>query len=369
MVVFQFTISILLIIGTIVVFLEINYAKDRPVGFDREGTIHMAIRTQDLANTDYNILRSELISTGVVDNMAKSDFPITGAMAGDASVTWEGKDPDLQPLIAMNRCSHDFPATNGFEFVAGRDFSRDISSDSAAVVVNEMAAGLMGGTQAIGMKIKFGAGKEREIIGIIKDQIRWTPFSKQSPHLYYISYAGMGSLTIRLNKNAPTSEALKRVEAVIRDHDPNSPFEYEFVDEDYAQQFHDEERVGKLAAVFSMLAVTISCIGILGLAAFAASRRIKEIGIRKILGASVFRLWSMLSLEFVWLVLLAMAIGFPLAYYLTDQWLAQYEYRVEITWRVFAIAGALALSITLLAVSYQALRAASMNPVHSLRSE
>lgn len=369
MVVFQFTISILLIIGTMIVFLEIQHAKNRPVGFDRAGIIQLPVRTKDLANTDYNLLRSELISSGAVQNMAKSDFPITGGMAGDGSITWEGKDPDFHPLMAMNHCSHDFPATNGFQFVEGRDFSRELGSDSSAVIINEMAADLFGKGKALGMKVKFGRGQERTIVGIIKDQIRWTPFSKQSPHLYYISYEGMGHLTIRLSPSMPTAEALKKVEEVIHRRDPNSPFEYKFQDEDYARSFHNEERMGKLSAVFATLAIAISCIGIFGLAAFAASQRIKEIGIRKVLGASVFKLWTMLSLEFIWLVLLAIVIAFPIAWYLSAQWLSQYEYRVDVSWQIFALTALLALVITLLTVSYQALRAAWMNPVICLRSD
>jgi putative ABC transport system permease protein len=271
-------------------------------------------------------------------------------------------------LIAINNCSHDFPAVNGFQFVAGRDFSRDYSTDSTAVIINEMMAELLGKEKALGKKLKFGPDTELEIVGIIKDQIRWSPFSKQSPHMYFIRYSGMGHLTIRLNQHMPTADALKKVEEVIRKHDPNSPFEYKFQDEDYARLFHAEERIGKLAAVFAVLAVAISCVGIFGLAAFAASQRIKEIGIRKVLGASAFRLWSMLSLEFVWLVLLAIVIAFPLAYYLSSEWLSQYDYRVDVSWGVFALTGTLALVITLLTVSYQALRAAWMNPVQSLRS-
>jgi len=369
MVVFQFTISILLMIGTIVVFLEIEHAKDRPTGFDLSGIIQMPVRTKDLADTDYNILRNELISSGAVINMAKSDAPVTGNMVGDASITWEGKDPEFRPLIAMNNCSHDFPQTNGFEFVEGRDFSREFATDSTAVVVNEMAAELFGRDKAIGMKLKFGSGKEREVVGIIRDQIRWTPFSKQSPHMYYVNYSGMGFLTIRLNGAIPIADALKRVEEVIHKHDPNAPFEYEFQDENYARLFLSEERIGKLAAVFSMLAIAISGIGIFGLAAFSASRRIKEIGIRKVMGASSFQLWRMLSLEFVWLVVLAGAIAFPLAYYLSGQWLSQYEYRVDVSWSIFAFTAGLALFITVMTVSYQALRAAWMNPVTSLRND
>ena len=369
MVVFQFTTSIVLIIGTLVVFLQIQHAKDRPVGFDREGIFHLPIRTDDLAQADYNTLRHELLASGAVENLSTSDFPITGSMSANASLTWEGKDPALRPLIAMNSCSHDFPETNGFQFIEGRDFSRELSTDSAAVIINEMAAKLISAENVIGKKIMFGYEKEREIIGVIKDQVRWTPFAKQSPHLYYINYSRPGYLTIRINPQMSIGEALQKIESVIKQFDAGAPFEYTFLDDDYARQFQDSERIGKLATVFTFLAIFISCMGIFGLAMFAATQRTKEIGIRKVLGASVFTLWKMLSTDFVYLVLVAILLGTPLAYYFASEWLEQYEYRVEISWTIFIVTGMLALVITLLTVSYQALKAALANPVKSLRTE
>ena len=369
MVVFQFTISIVLIIATVVVFQQIQHAKDRPVGFDREGIIHIRVHTEDLSKANYNSLRQDLLSTGVVDEMAKSDFPITGSMSADASLSWEGKDPASQPLIALNSCSHDFPKTNGFQFIEGRDFSREFSTDSSAAIVNEMAAKLLSYESVIGKKIKSASGKEREIVGVIKDQIRWTPFSKQSPHIYYVNYTEMGYLTIRINSNADVRNALDKIEAVIKKHDAAAPFEYKFQDDDYARLFNDEERIGKLASVFAALAIFISCLGIFGLASFTASQRTKEIGIRKVLGATIFNVWKMLSRDFVWLVVLSILVAAPLAYYFSNQWLQQYEYRIEISWWVFIVTGFGALAITLLTVSYQSFKAALMNPVNSLKSE
>ena len=369
MVTFQFTISIILIIGTIVVFLQIQHAKDRPVGFDRKGIFHLAIRTDDLAKVNYNTLRRELLATGVVENMAISDFPITGAGSVDASLTWEGKDAELKPLIAMNSCSHDFPKTNGFQFIEGRDFSRAFSTDSSSVIINEKAAKLISDKNVIGKKISFGYGKEREIIGVIKDQVRSTPFVEQLPHLYHLNYSVMGYLTIRLNPQIGAHGALQKIEAVVKKFDAGAAFDYEFLDDDYARLFEDEERIGKFATVFSLLAIFISCIGIFGLAAFTASQRTKEIGIRKVLGASVFNIWKMLSGDFVGLVALAILLGTPLAYYFATQWLQHYEYRIEISLIVFVLTGLLSLIITLLTVTYQALKAALMNPVNSLRAE
>lgn len=369
LVIMQFTIAIVMIIGTAVVFQQIQHAKDRPVGFDRKGIIHIAIRTEALAKADYNSLRTELMNTGAVENMALSDYPITGSMGANASITWEGKDPALKPLIAMNSCSHDFPRTNGFQFIEGRDFSREYSTDSSAVIVNELAAKLISDESVISKNINFGYGKPREIIGVIRDQVRWTPFVKQSPHIYYVSYTTAGYLTIRLLPQESTQEALQKIEAVIKKFDDGAPFDYKFQDDDYERLFNDEERIGKLAAVFSLLTIFISCIGIFGLATFTSSQRTKEIGIRKVLGASVFALWKMLSTEFIKLVTIAIAFGIPVSYYLSTQWLQQYDYRVEISWVIFSFAGLLTIVITLFTVSYQAIKAAQMNPTMSLKAE
>jgi putative ABC transport system permease protein len=369
MVVFQFSISIVLIIATVVVFQQIQHAKDRPVGFDREGIIHVRVHTEDLSKANYNSLRHDLLSTGVVDDMAKSDFPITGGMWTDASLTWEEKDPASDPLITLNGCTHDFPKTNGFQFIEGRDFSREFSTDSSAAIVNEMAAKLLSDGSVIGKKFTLGYGKEREIVGVIRDQIRWTPFSKQSPHIYFVNYVETGYLTIRINAHAGLHNALDKIQNVIEKYDPGAPFEYKFLDDDYARLFSEEERTGKLAGVFASLAIFISCLGIFGLASFTANQRTKEIGIRKVLGATIFGIWKMLSRDFVALVILSIILAVPLAYYFSNQWLQRYEYRIEISWWVFILTGIAALTITVLTVSYQSFKAALMDPVNSLRSE
>lgn len=369
LVVFQFATSSILIIATVVVFRQIQYAKDRPAGFDREGIIHIPVTTKGLATIDYNTLRQEILATGVVEDMAISDFPVTGPMSADASLTWEGKDPSTQPLVAINSCSHDFPKTNGFQFVEGRDFSRDHPSDSVAVIVNELAADLIGRNGILGKKITFGYGTRREIIGVIKDQVRWTPFVKQSPHIYFINYNSMGSVTIRFDQSVGTAAALNRVEGVIKRFDPSAPFSYEFLDDDYAGMFRQEERVGALSTVFSGLAILISCIGLFGLASFATTQRAREIGIRKVLGASVFGIWKMLLKDFLLLVVIAILIGIPVAWFLTTKWLEQYEYRTNLTWVIFALPAVTALIITIATVSFEAVRAALANPVKTLKSE
>ena len=179
----------------------------------------------------------------------------------------------------------------------------------------------------------------------------------------------MGYLTIRINANADVHSALDKIEAVIEKYDAAAPFEYKFQDDDYARLFNDQERIGKLASVFAALAIFISCLGIFGLASFTASQRTKEIGIRKVLGTTIFNVWKMLSSDFAWLVVLSILVAAPLSYYFSNQWLQQYEYRIEISWWVFIVTGIGALAVTLLTVSYQSFKAALMNPVKSLRSE
>jgi len=368
LVVFQFSVSVILVLCTGVVFQQIQHAKNRPVGFLREGVFFVPIRTQDLALANYNSVRADVLATGYFKNVAKSFFPITGSMSADASVTWQGKDPAFRPLIAMNSCSHDFPSTNGFEFVAGRDFSRDFSTDSTAVIVNEMAAKLLG-DDVIGKKINFASGIEREVVGVIKDQVRWSPFTNQSPHMYFIKYEEYGVLTFRLAEGVSAQAALASVKEIIKKYDQAAPFDYKFVNEDYERQFKGEERIGKLATVFASLATIISGIGLLGLSAFAASQRTKEIGIRKVLGASVFQIWKLLSQDFMKLIVLALIIALPLGYYLASNWLMQYEYRTELSWWAFALVGAAAIMLMLVTVSHQSLKAANTNPVKTLKSD
>ncbi len=369
LVIFQFVISAALVIGTVVVFQQIQYGKNRPAGFDRDGIIYLGVRTPGLAKANYNTLRAELLATGVVENMAKSDFPITGGASADPTLTWEGKDPAFRPLVAFNSCSHDFPKTSGFQFVEGRDFSRELAGDSSAVIVNEMAARLLSDKSPVGKKIIIGNGKEKLVIGVVKDQMRNTPFAAQWPHIYHIKYIDAGYITIRINASADLPDALSRIEAVVKKFDSGAPFDYKFLDDDYAKLFKDEERIGKLASVFTGLAIFISCLGIFGLASFAASQRVKEIGIRKVLGASVFTIWKLLSREYLQLVIASALVAGPIAYHFANRWLEKYEYRIVISWWIFAATALSLLVITLATISYQGVKAALANPVNSLRNE
>jgi ABC-type antimicrobial peptide transport system permease subunit len=212
-------------------------------------------------------------------------------------------------------------------------------------------------------------GQKFHVIGVVKDMLMQSPYEPVKQAVYVLNYENVGWINLKLNPHMSAGESIALIESVFKKHVPGAPFEYKFVDEEYGKKFEAEERIGKLSSVFAVLAILISCLGLFGLASFVAEQRTKEIGVRKVLGASVSNLWKMLSKDFVILVIISCIIAIPAAYYYLQNWLGQYEYHTEISWWIFVVAGTGALVITLLTVSYQAIKAALMNPVASLRSE
>ena len=367
LVVMQFTVSITLIIGTVIVFRQIQHAKKRPVGYDRQGLISINMTTPDLYGK-YAPLRQELLKTGAVADMAQASSPTTDVFSNQIGFDWKGKDPNSIPSFGTIAVSHDFGKTVGWQIKDGRDFSRDFSTDTSALILNEAAVKLTKLKNPVGETIKWN-NKNLRVIGVIKDLVMESPFEPIKPTVFLISYTWANVITVRLKPGVPVREALAKVEPVFRQFNPGSPFEYNFVDAEYADKFSSETRVGTLSSVFAGLAIFISCLGLFGLASFVAEQRTKEIGIRKVLGASVFNLWKLLSKDFIWLVAISFFIAAPLAWYFMDGWLKDYDYRSDMAWWVFAASGLGALAITLLTVSFQAIKAALANPVKSLRSE
>lgn len=366
MVILQFTVSITLIIGTIIVFQQIQHAKNRPIGYDRSGLLQINISPNMYGK--YYPLRDDLLKSGAVFEMSESSSPTTGIYSNQIGFEWEGMEPNSLPLFGTIACTHDFGKTIGWKIVQGRDFSRDFSTDTAAFVLNESAVKLTGIKNIIGKTIRYN-GKPRQVVGVIKDMVMQSPYEPAVPTIFLMDYEWANLINVKLMPNAPVDQALKKVEAVFKKHDPDSPFEFKFADEEYEAKFRAEERIGKLARVFAVLAVFISCLGLFGLAAYTAEQRTKEIGIRKALGASVAQMWAMLSKEFVYLVIVSCVIASPIALYFLNDWLKKYEYHIELSWIVFAVSAFLAVLITILTVSFQAIKAALMNPVKSLRSE
>lgn len=366
MVVMQFTVSITLIIGTIIVFQQIQHAKNRPIGYDRQGLLQIDISPNIYGK--YTPLRDDLLKTGAVFEMSQSSSPTTGIYSNQIGFEWEGMEAGSLPLFGTIACTHDFGKTIGWKIIDGRDFSRDFSTDTAAFILNESAVKLTGIKNIIGKTIRFN-GKPKQVVGVVKDMVMQSPYEPAVPTIFLMDYEWANLINVKLNPGAPVDQALKKVEAVFRKHDPDSPFEFKFADEQYEAKFRAEERIGKLSRVFAVLAVFISCLGLFGLAAYTAEQRTKEIGIRKALGASVAQMWAMLSKEFIYLVVISCVIASPIALYFLKDWLKKYEYHIELSWIVFVFSALTAIIITLLTVSFQAIKAALMNPVKSLRSE
>jgi len=367
LVVVQFTVSIVLIIGTIIVFRQIQFAQNRPVGYTREGLITVDMNTPDIYH-HYDILRNDLIQTGAVKDMAESNSAATQVWSNNSGFNWIGKAPGFDPTFGTIAVTADFGNTIGWKIIAGRDFSRNNPADTGAFILNESAVKLSGIKDPVGKTMTW-LGKTHVITGVVKNMIMESPYKQMVATVFHMQPDWVNKITIRINPAIPMQDALKKIEPVFKQHNPGSPFSYKFVDEEYAKKFSDEQRVGELATIFSVLAIFISCLGLFGMASFMAEQRVKEIGVRKVLGASVFNLWRLLSKDFVGLVGISLIIASPVAYYFMHKWLQNYTYRASISWWTFVITAAGALLITILTVSYQSLKAAMVNPVKSLRSE
>jgi len=372
LVVVQFTISVTLIIGTIVVYQQIQFAKNRPVGYSRGGLLTVNMNTPDLYG-HYAAIRNDLIQSGAAVNMAEASSPSTDIWSNQTGFDWKGKDPNLNASFGIVRITHDYGKTIGWRVRDGRDFSRDFPSDSMGMVINESAAKYMGLVNPVGETIKHeeekGVYKTYKVVGVVDNMIIESPFSPIKPIFYFLDYENANVVIAKANPSISIGAALPKIEAVFKKYNPGAPFEYNFADDEYAKKFNTEERISSLASFFAIFAIFISCLGLFGLASFTAAQRSKEIGVRKVLGASIFNLWRLLSRDFVVLVLISLVLASPLAYYFMEKWLKNYEYRINIAWWVFAMAGLSAMLITLFTVSFQAIKAARANPVNSLKTE
>ncbi|MEO6674844.1 MAG: FtsX-like permease family protein, partial [Ginsengibacter sp.] len=367
LVVLQFTVSVALIIGTIIVYQQIQFTKSRSTGYSSDRLIYVQMKTNDV-HEHYEAVRNDFLATGAVADMAESYGFVIQNSANSGGFVWKGKDPNFLDNFALEWVSHDYGKTVGWQFVDGRDFSKAIASDSFSYVINEAAAKYMGLQNPVGELLRKD-GKDFKIIGVVKDVIAESPYKPVRPTLTSIVQWPGSILSIKLNPKLGINEAIGKIETVFKKHVAGAPFDYKFVDEEYGKKFAAEMRIGKLSGFFASLAIFISCLGLFALASFVAEQRKKEIGIRKVLGASGINLWKMLSKDFVMLVFISCLIAIPVAYYLLHNWLQNYEYRTEISWWIFAASGIGALLITLLTVSYQAIKAAVANPIKSLRTE
>ncbi len=366
LVVFQFTVSVTLIISTLIVYHQIQFAKNKPVGYNREGIVSTFFSSGIYSH--FEAIRDELINNQAIEEMAQSSSPLTEIWRTTSGFEWEGKDPNFAEEFPLNTISYDYGKTISWEIKEGRDFSKELSTDSMAFILNESAVKFMGLKNPIGKTIKWN-NKPFTIIGVAKDLIVESAFEPVKPTLYNLAGQQQNVIIFKMNPMKSMNESLEKIEKCFLKYSPEMLIEYRFINQEYAQKFATEERIGKLSAVFAGLAILISCLGIFGLASFVAEQRTKEIGVRKVLGASVPQLWALLSKDFVFLVIISFVVASPIAYYFMNEWLQKYTYRTEISWWVFALSGVGALAITLLTVSWQSIKAAVANPVTSLRSE
>ena len=367
LVVLQFTVSVTLIIGTVIVFRQIQFAKNRPIGYSREGLVYLVQKTNDIHN-HYVAFKDELIKSGAVVETAESGSPVTGVWSNNSGFEWRGKAPGMQDDFATVGITPDFGKTVGWQFKDGRDFSSAFLTDSNAIVLNEAAAKYMDFKNPVGEVITTD-GKPYHVIGVIKNMVMSSPYEPVKQTFFFLDKDPQGVVTIRINPRMSTHEALEKIAGIHQKYSPAAPFDYKFADEEYAKKFDGETRIGKLAGFFTLLAIFISCMGLFGMASFMAEQRTKEIGVRKVLGASIFNLWRLLSADFAALVIIALTISFPVAYYFMHNWLQGYQYKTELSWWTFGLAGASTIMLTLITVSFHTIKAALANPVKSLRSE
>jgi putative ABC transport system permease protein len=367
LVVTQFTCSIALIISTVIIYRQIQYAKDRPTGYQIS-----RLMTTDMNNDiarNFDALKNDLLQSGVIQSVSTSSSPATAVWSHTDIDSWPGKRPGETVEMGNIAVSGDYFKTLGMKIVAGRDFISGLKADTNNVVFNETAIKRLRIKNPVNQIIAKNMQKYR-IVGVVRDALMNSPYSAADPTMFNFSdNKANGNLLYLLSPNIKTHQAVEKLRQLFTKYNPAYPYDYRFVDEEYNQKFSEEVLVGKLAGIFAGLAIFISCLGLFGLAAFVAEQRTKEIGIRKVLGATVSQVWVLLSKDFILLVLISCVIASPLAFYFLQKWLMKYDYRITIGPGVFIVSAIVAIVITLVTISSQAIKAALMNPVKSLKTE
>jgi putative ABC transport system permease protein len=366
LVVFQFSLSIILIVATIVIYRQTNYIRTKNIGYDRENLVYIPLEGDLVKN--YELFKEKagnLTSVAAISKMRNSPTVI---VHHTGSISWPGKDPNLSLSFADGVVGYDFVKTMRLQLKEGRDFSRAFGADSTSYLLNETAVRRIGLQDPIGKTVVWGLHPGK-VIGVIKD------FHFNSLH------QTIDPLIVRLDENwnwgtilvrtraGQTREAMADLEKICKELNPKFPFSYQFSDEEFTKLYKSDEVVSRLSNCFAFLAIFISCLGLFGLATFTAAQRTKEIGVRKVLGATVPSIVAMLAGNFLKIVLLALLIAFPIAWLAMHQWLEHFAYKIDIGWWIFALAGLTTVGIAIVTVGYQTLRAALVNPVESLRNE
>lgn len=366
LVVFQFSFSITLIIAVIVVYQQIEHARNRPAGYNRNNVVYTSFNINTTKN--YEAIRNELLASGTASYVTATSNAITRSTNSSWGLEWTGKPADAKIVFDVMNTDEDFAETFGLTLTQGRSISRkNYRSDTVACMLNETAVKITGFKQPLGQVIEKD-GVSWKVVGVFKDFILGSPFTPIKPMFIMSSDYKEGVISMRLNNHKSTAANIAALTAIFKKYDHEYPFEYRFVDDSYNAKFRAERLTGTLSKLFGGLTIFIACLGLFGLAAFSAEQKEKEIGIRKVLGASVNNIILLLSQEFVWLIGIALAIASPLAWLSMNQWLNSYSYRITISGWVFVFAGLIIVTIALLTISIQAVKAALVNPVKSLRN-
>jgi predicted permease len=366
LVVLQFTVSIVLIISTVIVYRQVQHIKNRNLGYEKNDLLDMPVTGNMIK--DYPGIRQDLLQTGLVENTALVSAENINTQNNGSGYSWEGKDPKFDPLISFRAINSDYIQTMGMHIIEGRDLKSEAALDSMNVLVTEALAKMMGKGSVLGRRISDG-NRNFQVVGVVGDYVYGDMYGKPDPVIFHPYLSLSRYLYVRLKKGTDPEKALAALGSVMKKDNPSFPFSYTFVDEQFNARFTAETLIGKLSGIFAALAIFISCLGLFGLASYTAEQRTREIGIRKVLGASVSGLTGLLSKDFLKLVLLSNLLAIPLAWWAMLRWLEGYAYRITISWRVFAAAAVLSVVIAVLTVSFQSIRAALMNPVRSLRTE
>ncbi|HTE23931.1 ABC transporter permease [Flavitalea sp.] len=374
LVVTQFVVSVVFIISTVIVYNQILHVKNRKLGFNRENLIEINPQ-QDVSKT-FPIIRDQLIQTGIIQDVALADHSTLVGGNTDSRFKWQGKPGGESTTIAHRHVSPQFIAVSGMRIMHGRDFINNPVAENSNVIINQSMEKLMGSGTAVGQIIQSPRGNDNgvfsdmTVIGVVEDYVYGNIFGKADPLIIFCKPPqNQNFLYLRLKDNIETESSLAKIEAVMKKLNPAYPLEYKFVDEQFNQLFKTETLLSKISGIFAGLAIVISALGLFGLAAYTAERRTKEIGIRKVLGATVAGVTVLLSKEFLQLVIISCLVAFPLAWLIMDNWLQSYEYRAIISWWVFGAAGLTAILIAVTTISFHSIKAALANPVKSLKTE
>ncbi len=372
LVVLQFSVSITLIIATVVIYEQLQNVKDRELGFNKNNLLVMNV--QGTIRTNFNSIKQDLINTNAVEDAALSDHSTIEEGNNTDGFTWQEKDPNTKVVISTRYISPEFLATSGIKILEGRGIQVNdtMYRHRLNVVITESLAKMLGNGSAVSKYIWFEGDTttKANVVGVVNDYVYGNMYGKPDPVMFLFGPPQNASVMyVRLKAESGLTNALAKVGAVMKKDNPAYPFEYKFVDDQFNNMFLSEMLISKLSRVFAVLAIIISCLGLFGLAAYTAERRIKEIGVRKVLGATVSGIAGLLSKEFLNLVAVSCIVAFPVAWLVMNRWLQNYQYRITISWWIFLIAGTAAILIALLTVSFQAVKAAIANPVKSLRTE